>query len=93
MWAYFETTEYNRPWMMKRTKSKRLTDRDIRCIYIDEQTGIRCNWRTTDSARHTSTSKWQDIWRSIQSTLPTLTLELQAQRSSLLSLPDILNTS
>ncbi|KAK9249857.1 hypothetical protein V1507DRAFT_83185, partial [Lipomyces tetrasporus] len=44
MWAYFETTEYNRSWIMKRTKSKRLTDRDIRCIYIDEQTGIRCNW-------------------------------------------------
>ncbi|KAJ8097682.1 hypothetical protein POJ06DRAFT_185144, partial [Lipomyces tetrasporus] len=56
MWAYFETAEYNRPWIMKRTKSKRLTDRDIRCIYIDEQTGIRCNWKTTDSARQTSTS-------------------------------------
>ncbi|KAK9258391.1 hypothetical protein V1519DRAFT_360639, partial [Lipomyces tetrasporus] len=42
MWAYFETAE--------------LTDRDIRCIYIDEQTGIRCNWKTTDSARQTSTS-------------------------------------
>ncbi|KAJ8102882.1 hypothetical protein POJ06DRAFT_280138 [Lipomyces tetrasporus] len=36
---------------------------------------------------------WQDIWRSIQSTLPTLTLEFQAQRNLLLSLPDILNTS
>jgi hypothetical protein len=56
MWTYFETTEYNRPWIMKRTKSKRLTDRDIRCIYIDERTGIRCNWKTTDSARQTSTS-------------------------------------
>ncbi|KAK9311497.1 hypothetical protein V1524DRAFT_371149, partial [Lipomyces starkeyi] len=56
MWAHFETTEYNRPWIMKRTKSKRLTDREIRCIYIDEQTGIRCNWKTTDSARQTSTS-------------------------------------
>ncbi|KAK9310978.1 hypothetical protein V1524DRAFT_443911 [Lipomyces starkeyi] len=29
MWAYFETTEYNRPWIMKWTKSKRHTDRDI----------------------------------------------------------------
>ncbi|KAK9366127.1 ribonuclease H-like domain-containing protein [Lipomyces kononenkoae] len=56
MWAYFETTEYNRPWIMKRTKSKRPVDRDICCIYIDEHTGIRCNWKTTDSARQTSTS-------------------------------------
>ncbi|KAK9426871.1 hypothetical protein V1505DRAFT_144413 [Lipomyces doorenjongii] len=56
MWAYFETTEYNRPWIMKRTKSKRIIDRDIRCIYIDEQTGIRCHRKTTDSARQTSTS-------------------------------------
>ncbi|KAJ8103617.1 hypothetical protein POJ06DRAFT_284469 [Lipomyces tetrasporus] len=30
---------------------------------------------------------WQDIWNSIQSTLPNLALELQAQRNSLLSLP------
>ncbi|KAK9349958.1 hypothetical protein V1523DRAFT_328702, partial [Lipomyces doorenjongii] len=42
MWAYFETTE--------------IIDRDIRCIYIDEQTGIRCHRKTTDSARQTSTS-------------------------------------
>ncbi|KAK9241594.1 hypothetical protein V1506DRAFT_550285 [Lipomyces tetrasporus] len=56
MWAHFETTEYNRPWIMKTTKSKRLTDREIRCIYIDEQTWIRCQWKTTDSARQTSTS-------------------------------------
>ncbi|KAK9241722.1 hypothetical protein V1506DRAFT_549880 [Lipomyces tetrasporus] len=41
MWAYFETPEYNRPWIMKRTKSRRLIDRDIRCIYIDEKSGIR----------------------------------------------------
>ncbi|KAK9318911.1 hypothetical protein V1517DRAFT_334249 [Lipomyces orientalis] len=56
MWAYFETTEYNRPWIMKRTKSKRIIEGDIRCIYIDEHTGIRCHWKTTDSARQTSTS-------------------------------------
>ncbi|KAK9250695.1 hypothetical protein V1507DRAFT_466805 [Lipomyces tetrasporus] len=51
MWAYFETPEYNRPWIMKRTKSRRLIDRDIRCIYIDEQSGIQCHWKTTDSAK------------------------------------------
>ncbi|KAJ8098098.1 hypothetical protein POJ06DRAFT_258544 [Lipomyces tetrasporus] len=59
MWAYFETTEYNRSWIMKRTKIKRLTDRDIRCIYTMNRLGS----------------------------------DLQAQRNSLLSLPDILNTS
>ncbi|KAK9335387.1 hypothetical protein V1521DRAFT_353418, partial [Lipomyces starkeyi] len=31
-------------------------DREIRCIYIDEQTGTRSHWKTADSARQSSTT-------------------------------------
>jgi hypothetical protein len=56
MWAYFETTEFNCPWIMKRNKRQKFIDREIRCLYIDEETGTQCSWKTTDSARQTSTT-------------------------------------
>ncbi|KAK9318985.1 hypothetical protein V1517DRAFT_235222, partial [Lipomyces orientalis] len=42
IWQDFDTTES--------------VDREIRCIHIHEDTGSRCSWKTTDSARQTSTA-------------------------------------
>ncbi|KAK9318784.1 hypothetical protein V1517DRAFT_234819, partial [Lipomyces orientalis] len=56
IWAYFETTVVNRPWSIKKTNKRRLIDREIRCIHIDEKTGIRCGWQTLDSLRQNTTS-------------------------------------
>ncbi|KAJ8098568.1 hypothetical protein POJ06DRAFT_257381 [Lipomyces tetrasporus] len=51
IWQYFETMEFNHEWIMRRTNKRRPVDREIRCIHIHEHTGIRCPWKTTDSAR------------------------------------------
>ncbi|KAJ5561780.1 hypothetical protein N7535_003760 [Penicillium sp. DV-2018c] len=56
MWDYFQVTEVKRPWVMKRDRKLQKTDRDIRCVSLDEKTGVQCNWKTSDSLRQTSTS-------------------------------------
>jgi hypothetical protein len=56
VWPYFETAAVDRPWFMKKTNKRRLIDREIRCMHIDEKTGIRCGWQTSDSQRQTTTS-------------------------------------
>ncbi|KAK9482140.1 hypothetical protein V1527DRAFT_516050 [Lipomyces starkeyi] len=52
MWAHFEVTEVAREWVIKRTRRRESTDRDIRCVYIDNNSGIQCPWKTSDSLRH-----------------------------------------
>ncbi|KAK9319411.1 hypothetical protein V1517DRAFT_310758 [Lipomyces orientalis] len=49
LWAYLETTTVDKEWTVKKTNKRRLTDREIRCAYIDDKTGTQCGWRTTDS--------------------------------------------
>jgi hypothetical protein len=56
LWRHFEVTTVEREWIVNKTGKRRLTDRDIRCVYVDEITGIRCNWKTADSARQTATA-------------------------------------
>jgi hypothetical protein len=56
IWAYFETAAVDRSWFIKKTNKKRLVDREIRCMHIDEKTGIRCGWQTSDSQRQNTTS-------------------------------------
>jgi hypothetical protein len=56
IWPYFEVTTIDHEWIVKRTGKRKLTDRDIRCIYVDDKTGVRCNWETTDSARQSATA-------------------------------------
>ena len=43
-----------REWIVKRTGKRRIVDRDICCVYVDEKTGTKCDWKTTDSARQTA---------------------------------------
>ncbi|KAK9364285.1 hypothetical protein V1504DRAFT_466058 [Lipomyces starkeyi] len=40
----FEVTEVAGEWAIKRTRRRESTDRDIRCVYIDNKTGIHCPW-------------------------------------------------
>ncbi|KAN0079586.1 hypothetical protein V8E54_004800 [Elaphomyces granulatus] len=50
----FEATTVEREWIVERTGRRRIVDRDICCAYVDEKTGTKCDWKTTDSARQTS---------------------------------------
>ncbi|KAK9369639.1 hypothetical protein V1509DRAFT_618662, partial [Lipomyces kononenkoae] len=56
LWAYFETTTIDKEWIVKKSNKRRLTDREIRCAYIDNKTHTQCGWRTMDSLRQNSTS-------------------------------------
>ncbi|OQD74711.1 hypothetical protein PENANT_c169G04600 [Penicillium antarcticum] len=46
IWGYFEATDVDCPWVIKRTNKRRLVDREICCMHVDEKmehavTGIR----------------------------------------------------
>ncbi|KAK9260725.1 hypothetical protein V1519DRAFT_447711 [Lipomyces tetrasporus] len=41
LWAYFETMTVDKEWTVKKTNKRRLTDREIRCAYIDDKTGTQ----------------------------------------------------
>ncbi|KAJ5742343.1 hypothetical protein N7533_011752 [Penicillium manginii] len=56
IWGYFETTAVDCPWVIKRTNKRRLVDREICCMHVDEKTGTRCDWHTSDSQRQNTTS-------------------------------------
>ncbi|KAJ5300165.1 hypothetical protein N7508_007408 [Penicillium antarcticum] len=56
IWGYFETTVVDCPWVIKRTNKRRLVDREICCTHVDEKTGTRCDWHTSDSQRQNTTS-------------------------------------
>jgi hypothetical protein len=57
IWKYFSTTEVSREWKA-RSGERRTIDRDIYCIVIDDK-GLQCDWKTSDSQRHGSTSNLQ----------------------------------
>lgn len=59
IWDQFEVTEVEREWIVKKTKKRVPTDRDIRCAYLDGKTGLQCPWSTSDSSRQTSTTNMQ----------------------------------
>ena len=54
VWPYFEVTTVEHEWIVKRTGKRRIVDRDICCAYVDEKTGTKCDWKTTDSVRQTA---------------------------------------
>ncbi|KAJ6125923.1 hypothetical protein N7471_010416 [Penicillium samsonianum] len=56
IWEYFETTAVDCPWVIKRTNKRRLVDREICCMHVDEKTGTRCDWHTSGSQRQNTTS-------------------------------------
>ncbi|KAN0070984.1 Ribonuclease H-like domain containing protein [Elaphomyces granulatus] len=60
VWPYFEATTVEREWIVKRTGKRRIVDRDICCAYVDEKTGTKCDWKTTDSVRQTATSNMKN---------------------------------
>ncbi|KAK9241482.1 hypothetical protein V1506DRAFT_550573 [Lipomyces tetrasporus] len=54
-WTYFEISEIENPWIVKKSNKRKLIDRDIRCAVLDKQTAEKCGWKTTDSKRQAST--------------------------------------
>jgi hypothetical protein len=60
VWPYFKVTTVEREWIVKRTGKRRIVDRDICCAYVDEKTGTKCDWKTTDSVRQTATSNMKN---------------------------------
>ncbi|KAK9360845.1 hypothetical protein V1504DRAFT_368314, partial [Lipomyces starkeyi] len=55
-WAYFTQKDIAHEWYDQKYKKRRTTDTRIQCSIVDECTGIVCNWHTSDSKRHASTS-------------------------------------
>jgi hypothetical protein len=49
IWAYFEAEAVDRPWFIKKTNKRRLVDREICCMHVDNKTGICCDWKTSDT--------------------------------------------
>jgi hypothetical protein len=86
MWSYFEVTNVTREWVVKRTKRRELIDRDIRCIYVDNQTGIQCLWKTSDSLRQTSTTNMQRHLEKHSIFPPSDTASLKKPQPSIISL-------
>jgi hypothetical protein len=56
IWGCFETTAIDCPWVIKRTNKRRLVDREICYMHVDEKTRTRCDWHTSDSQRQNTTS-------------------------------------
>ncbi|KAK9250865.1 hypothetical protein V1507DRAFT_393933, partial [Lipomyces tetrasporus] len=55
-WDYFDITDVNRPWILKKSNIRKTINREICCSVLDEKTGQQCSWKTTDSKRQSSTS-------------------------------------
>jgi hypothetical protein len=68
IWDYFSTTEVSREWKA-RSGGRRTIDRDIYCTVIDDK-GLQCNWKTSDSQRHLSTTNMQHHLKARHSILP-----------------------
>ncbi|KAK9323788.1 hypothetical protein V1517DRAFT_87055 [Lipomyces orientalis] len=62
-WTYFEISEFENPWIVKKSNKRTLIDREIRCAVLDNEIGEKCDWKTTDSKRQASTSKMIDHLR------------------------------
>ncbi|KAN0070131.1 hypothetical protein V8E54_004573 [Elaphomyces granulatus] len=54
-----------REWIVKRTGKRRIVDRDICCAYVDEKTGTKCDWKTTDSVTKENMTTQQRLEKNI----------------------------
>ncbi|KAN0087231.1 hypothetical protein V8E54_000919, partial [Elaphomyces granulatus] len=65
VWPYFEVTTVEHEWIVKRTGKRRIVDRDICCAYVDEKTGTKCDWKTTDSVTKENMTTQQRLEKNI----------------------------
>ncbi|KAJ8103601.1 hypothetical protein POJ06DRAFT_293472 [Lipomyces tetrasporus] len=70
-WQYFTCTETRSEWFDNRTKKRKFVDRIIQCAVVDDGTGKKCNWSTTDSKRQSSSTNIVRHLREAHSILPT----------------------
>ncbi|KAK9371778.1 uncharacterized protein V1513DRAFT_454555 [Lipomyces chichibuensis] len=61
--TYFEISEFENPWIVKKSNKRKLIDREIRWAVLDDETGKKCDWKTTNSKRQASTSNMIDHLR------------------------------
>jgi hypothetical protein len=54
-----------REWIVKRTGKRRIVDSDICCAYVDEKTGTKCDWKTTDSVTKENMTTQQRLEKNI----------------------------
>ncbi|KAK9259251.1 hypothetical protein V1519DRAFT_452172, partial [Lipomyces tetrasporus] len=54
-WTYFEISELENPWIVKKSNKRKLIDSEIRRAVLDEEPAEKCGWKTTDSKRQAST--------------------------------------
>ncbi|KAN0086958.1 hypothetical protein V8E54_000646 [Elaphomyces granulatus] len=47
------------------TGKRRIVDRDICCAYVDEKTGTKCDWKTTDSVTKENMTTQQRLEKNI----------------------------
>ena len=69
MWKHLEIQEFPSEWVEKRSQRKMDTDREICCAVTDED-GRPCNWSTTDSKRHGSTTNIRHHLKEKHGVLP-----------------------
>lgn len=55
-WPYLNRCQVPREWYTTKHKKRKLTETDIQCSIMDQDTGKQCGWMTTDSKRQVSTS-------------------------------------
>ena len=69
MWKHLEIREFPSEWIEKRSQRKMDTDREICCAVTGED-GRPCNWSTTDSKRHGSTTNIRHHLKEKHGVLP-----------------------
>ncbi|KAJ8098121.1 hypothetical protein POJ06DRAFT_179750, partial [Lipomyces tetrasporus] len=62
-WTYFEISELENPWIVKKSNKRKLIDSEIRRAVLDEEPAEKCGWKTTDSKRQASTDNIIDHLR------------------------------
>lgn len=79
-------TEFPGQWMEKRNQRKMDTDREIRCAVTGED-GRQCNWSTTDSKRHGSTTNIRHHLKEKHGVLsPNVSIPDTSSKTNLISL-------
>ncbi|KAJ5337385.1 uncharacterized protein N7506_005407, partial [Penicillium brevicompactum] len=69
MWRHLLIRNIPNEWIEKRSQRKKVPDREI-CCAITNEDGTQCNWSTTDSKRHGSTTNIRHHWREKHGGLP-----------------------
>ncbi|KAK9426881.1 hypothetical protein V1505DRAFT_382080, partial [Lipomyces doorenjongii] len=51
-WTYFEISEFENPWIVKKNNKRKLIDREIRCAVLGNETGEKSTTSTSNMIDH-----------------------------------------